>query len=62
MERAAQGSEHGPECRSSRSIRTELSDAGFGFEVVLCGAGSWAAWALWVVYQLGIVCDSYLLQ
>ena len=29
MERAAQGCGHGPECRSSRSVWTALSDIGF---------------------------------
>jgi len=37
---AAQGSRLGPECWSSRSVWTSLSERGFGFGVVLCGAGS----------------------
>ena len=41
MEQAAQGSGHGPKCHSSRSIWTALSDIGFGFWVVLCGAKGW---------------------
>ena len=39
MERAAQGSGHGPKGRSSGSAWTALSDIEFGFWVVLCGDG-----------------------
>jgi len=41
MEQAAQSNGHGPECWSSRSVWTLLSDIEFGFWVVLCGARSW---------------------
>ena len=34
MEWAAQGSGHGPECRSSRNVWTALSDMGFDFGCV----------------------------
>jgi len=42
VERAAQGSGHGSKCWSSSCVWTALSDIGFGFGVVLCGARSWA--------------------
>lgn len=35
-----------PCCQSSRSIETLLSEIGFGFCVVLSGAGSWTQWSL----------------
>lgn len=38
MGRNAQGCGHGPECRSSRSVWTPLSDTGFGSWVTLCEA------------------------
>jgi len=45
MEQPAQGCERGPKCRSSRGTGTPLSDTGFGFWVVLCGARSWIWWS-----------------
>ena len=44
MEQAAQGSEHSPKCWGSRRVWTTLSDIGFGFSVVLFGAGNWILW------------------
>jgi len=53
LERAAQGSGHGPKCRGSRSVRTMLSDTGFGFWQVLCGDRGWTWWSLWVSSNSG---------
>jgi len=41
MKWAAQDSGYGPECRSSGSVGTPLSDTGFDFSVVLCGVRNW---------------------
>ena len=53
MERAAQGSGHGPKCWSSRNVWTVLSDIGFEFWVPLCGAGSWSQGSIRVPSNFG---------
>lgn len=62
MEWAAQGSGHGPESQSSGSVWTLLSDIGFEFWVVLCGAKSWTR-SLWVpynpAYSVILLCSPY---
>ena len=53
-----------PSCQSSRSVWTTLSDVGFGFWVVLCGAGGWT-WKshaiLFTKVQFKLFCDSMIL-
>ena len=59
MERAAQGCGHGPECRSSRSVWTALSDIGFDLGWCCVEPGVPSA-TLKGPFQLGIFCDPWL--
>ena len=51
-------------CQSSRNIWTTFSNIWSNIWVVLCGAGSWTQWFLWVPSNLGysiIICRLYMM-
>lgn len=54
MEQAAQGGGHNPSYWRSSSTQTAISDIGFGFWLVLCGARSRTLMFLVSPFQLGL--------